>query len=496
MDKEKRVLIAIFLLVLAVRLFLAFQTPFFSYDAYFNIRQIEYISHHGKPFFYDELSYGNGYFIFPPLFHYSLAFLNIFLPLNLVAKIIPNIFASFIVFAVYLISKKITKNKTASFFSAFVAGFLPIFLSRTINTVSVYSLFLPIMFFAIYCLLNINEGKKYITYFIILIFIMPLIHQMAFLFLFGLLVYLLLIAVEKMPQSKAETEIILFSVFVISWIQFLIYKNAFLQHGLAIIWQNIPKEILGKYFTEVPLLEAVYQIGVIPFIFGIFIIYLYIFRKKSKETYLLFGFAIAAGILLWLRLIQIKLGLMFLGIFLAILFAHFYKEFVVYLEKTKADRYKNLVIALFLLGFILTSVVPSLSYAKQEIKNSLTQKEISEMEWIKENTKNNSIILASLTDSYAIEAIANRRTMIDPNFLLVKNIDQRYSDFKTLFTTYYETDSVRLLNEYGVKYIYFSENAKKEFGVDKLHYTDNKKCFDFIEEDIPVYESLCTLEET
>lgn len=495
MKKEYQLVLLIFLVTLATRLFFAFQTPFFSHEAYFNIRQIEYITHNGKPFFYDELSYGGRYFIFPPLFQYALSLFSLILPVSFVAKVLPNIFASSLVFAVYLVAKRITKDRLASYFSAFVSGFLPIFFSKTINSISVYSLLLPLIFFAIYCLLKIKEDRRYLAGFIVLMFILPLTHQMAVLFLIGMVVYMLLAVAEGIPQDRAEFEVIIFSAFVIFWIQFLIYKQAFLQHGLSIIWQNIPITLLGKYFSELNVLQAIYQIGVVPFIFGIFVIYQHIFRKKSKDIYLLFGFALGAGLLLWLRLIQLELGLMFLGIILAILFSQFYKDFSIYLEKTKAAKYRRAIIAMFLVIFIFTSVFPSLSYANQAIKDSLTEKESLDMNWMRLNTKKNTVILASLTDSYVIEALANRKTVMDPNFLLIPNIEQRYSDFQTMLTTPYETDAIRLLNKYGVFYIYFSDNLKEEYGVEKPIYLSNKKCFDMIDENVNVYEASCEVEE-
>lgn len=494
MKKEHKLLLAIFIITLAIRLFFAFQTPFFSHEAYFNLRQIEYITQHGIPFFHDELSYGGRDFIFPPLFHYILAFFNLFLPLEIVAKVLPNLFASSLIFPVYLISKKLTKDSEASLFSAFIAAFIPVFSSKTVNSVSVYSLLFPLMFYAIYCLMNISE-EKYITYFIIIIFLLPLVHQLSFLFLLGMLVYLLLATGEKIAILKAELEAILFSVFIIFWVQFLIYKQAFLLQGPAIIWQNIPQEILGNYFSELTILEGIYQIGVIPFIFGIFIIYQYIFRKKNRDTYILFGFALAAGSMLLFRLIPVGPGLMFFGIILAILFSHFYAAFSVYLHKTKAEKFTNYIAALFLIAFIITSATPSLLYSSEEIRNALSQEEVDAMNWLRENARQDLLIASSLEDSFAIQAIAQRKTLMDSNFFLIENIDQRYSDFEGIFTTHYETDAVRLSNKYHVGYIYFSDNAKKEFQIQKLDYSENKNCFDLVYDTVNIYKVLCEVEE-
>ena len=73
----------LFLSVLAIRLSIAFQTPYFSDDgSYLALRQIDEITSTGTPLYHDPLSYGGRLFIFPPLFHYILAVFNILLPLS------------------------------------------------------------------------------------------------------------------------------------------------------------------------------------------------------------------------------------------------------------------------------------------------------------------------------------------------------------------------------------------------------------------------------
>ncbi len=490
MKREHLALIMIFLVVVAVRLIFSFSTPFFSYDAYFHLRQIEYIAEHGKPLYDDPLSYSGRVFIFPPLFHYALAFFALFMPVSLVGKIIPNILASFLVVVVYMITREITKNKEAAFFSAVVSGFIPVFFSQTINSVSPYSLLLLVAFYALYCILKIDEDRKYSTYLIISLFLMPLTHQTAFIFILGLLIYLILAKAENLKQSKLEIELIFFAVFAVLWLMFLIYKNSLLVHGLTFIWQNTPKELLGLYFKNINLLEAIYLIGLIPFILGIYVVYNYIFRNKVRATYIFFGFVLATALLLWLKLVKFNIGLIFLGILLAVLFAQFYKAFFIYIEKTKIAKFRKLLFVLLVLIFIFNSVVPSITYSLDELKNTPTEQEIMALLWIKNNTEEDVVVLASLKEGHLLNYISQRKNFIDANFLLVENIDQRFSDYNTLFKTQYQTDAVRLLNKYGISYIYLSENGGESL------YSRHGKCFDELyDEGIFIYELSCELEE-
>jgi len=494
MKKEIKLLLLIFLITFSTRIYFAYQTPHFSDDAYFHLRQINHIREHGLPMTYDELSYGGRSLINPPLFHYVMAFFDLFLPIQFIAKILPNLFGASSLIAVFLIAMHITKSKMASLFAAFISAFAPLFFSQTINNVSPFSLFIPVLFFASYCLMRIQDHKSYITAFVILSFALPLIHHIAFLFLVGRLFYLLLTTIQHLAPSKAEVEVVLFAVFSIFWLQFLIYKNAFLEHGLYVIWQNIPAEILGNYFSDVNLGSAIYQIGIIPFVFGILVMGHQIFKKKNKSTYLFFGYALATGLLLWLKLIPFEPGIMLLGIILAILFSQFFQTFIIYLDNTKVHHLKLPIIILFLVLFGLSSIVPSLIGANRGVSDALTEEDYLALSWMKTHTKDNPLVLASLSDSYAVEALANRKTIANPNFLLVDNINQRFSDFRTLFTTSYETDAVRLLTKYDIRYIFLSKRALTDFNIQSLSYLDNAKCFDRIEEQFPIYEVLCEIQ--
>jgi hypothetical protein len=106
------------------------------------------------------------------IFEMKMALVTILVPSILVFKILPNIFAAGLVFVVYLISKKLTNSIPISLFSAFVSGFIPSFVAQTVNTISAYTLAIPLMFLMIYFIMNMSE-MKYVKYFALLIFILP-----------------------------------------------------------------------------------------------------------------------------------------------------------------------------------------------------------------------------------------------------------------------------------------------------------------------------------
>ncbi|MCK4521851.1 MAG: glycosyltransferase family 39 protein [Nanoarchaeota archaeon] len=497
MKKEYYILIAIFLIVFGTRLHFAFQTPHFSSDdSYYTVRQINHITKTGLPITNDSLSYSGKTLSLPPLFYYILAVFNLIFNIEFVAKFFPNLFASSVVFVVYLISKELTNNKRGALLAAFAAGFIPVFFSKTLNSASVFSLVAPIMFFSLYCMLRINEDKRFVSYFIMSLLILRLTTPFAAILIITLLIYLLFITLENIKPTRAELELILFSTFMILWTLFLNFKKALLKHGIAAIWQNIPKQVLSQYFSQINIVTAIYFIGIIPFIFGIYVIYRYIFREKNRKMYLIISFAFLISIMLWLRLIEVEIGMIFLGIVLVLLFSQSYKLLFLYINKTKIARYKSVFPILLFILLFLTSVLPSITMASKEIKNAYSQEEIDAFLWIKENTNENDVIVSGLEEGNLVATIANRKNVMDSNFMFVDNINQRLYDLDTIYKTPSETVAIALLNKYNISYIYLSERTKHNYNIGKPDYI-GERCFKsvFSNSKVEIYKSLCILEQ-
>ncbi len=510
MKKKNIILFATIFVTLAIRLYFTFSTPYLSYDSYFAVRQVEHIKEKGVPLIYDDLSYQGRTLVFSPLFYYILALLSFLIPTITAIKLISNVFAILPILAVYLIAKELTKKQIPALFSAFLAAFIPIFFFKTINSATVYSLAIPLMFFSIYCFMKISEKKKYMYWFIVTVFLLPLIHTLlSFLFILGLLIFMLLTKIENLKIEKIESESILFSVLVVFWLSFLIFKKAFLLYGSGFIWQNIPSQILGMYFPETSILGAVYKIGVIPFITGIFVIYSYLFIKKDRKIYLLISFAFAASLCLWLKLMQADTGLILLGVIFSILFAVFYEKFFsiglvlpiiasIFYKKAfkKMKRMKtgrNFTLCILFIILLVSAILPSLTYAKKIEQLSPTQEEINALIWLKNNTNKNESVVATLEEGYLINYVAERPVIADLNFLLIADANQRFEDIERILATPYKTVAISLLEKYNTKYIYFSRNARNKYDVETPRYIDDE-CFNLVyDSEVKIYECLCKL---
>ncbi|MFH1399630.1 MAG: hypothetical protein ABIG95_05975 [Candidatus Woesearchaeota archaeon] len=310
-----------------------------------------------------------------------------------------------------------------------------------------------------------------------------------------LFIYLFLCWLEQIKIDSLEIELILFSTLFVFWLSFVLFKNHFLIHGLNLIKQNIPNALQYLYFKDFNILEAIYKIGIIPFIMGIFAVYQHILVEKNRKIYLLVAFAFAIFFLIWLKLINLDIGLIYLSIILTVLSAQSFKAIATYLNKTK---FTNKI--WFTIGFsaliLVTSVIPTVYYAHRTVAGGFNEQEIMAFEWLKLNTPENSVVLATVEEGNLVTAISQRKNVADSNFILQHDADQRIKDIGTVYTTIFETEALRILDKYYVNYILFSKRAQDDYDITKILYSSDTKCFELVyDSQTTIYQVKCKIEE-
>ena len=486
-------LIAIFVLVLAFRLFMVFQTPHFNYDAYFTLRQVEQIKTTGLPLYDDPLSYGGKSQMFAPFNYYLLVAFSFMIPLDIVAKILPNIFASLLVILLYFFSFKHTKDTKISLLIAFMAGFIPIFFFD-INAISVNYTAILLIFAIIYCMTRINE-KRYTEYTLILMFLLVLTTPLAFVLIIGFLFYLIFLKLENQEIEIKEIESILFFIFLVFWVNLLMYKQAFMTHGLLAIWQNIPITFLSNIFSRVTFFEAFFTIGLIPLFFGIAAVYMAFQKAQNKSVILLTGFLVGVFILVWFKILDLITGLVFLSVTLVVLSAFSLKNFTNFIEKTKMNKYENIILAAIVLLCIVTALIPSYIVTKDRIREVPQSQDIRVLIMAQEALPKNAVILSTLEEGNLVAYYAKRKNVADTNFMLIPNINQRTNDITTVYTTKFETVAVGIMNTYEAKYLFVTKYARTKNNIEEPAYIGDVACFQlpYISQDAKLYYLKCKI---
>jgi len=492
-NKSKHLIWVLFAVVLALRIILAFQTSYFSYDSYSHIRQVNSILETGKPVFEDKLSGGGKTFFFSPLFHYIFALLSLIAPLEIIGKIIPNILYALLIPLVYYISLKIANGPKPALFASVFAALFPA-LWQTINSLDPLCLAIPAIFYCFYCLLRVNE-KKYLAPFILSGVFAAFLSPITLFIIPALWLFVLLLKIEKTEERNVVMEAIIFLSFLVILAQFLLYKKALLVQGYEIIWQNIPPQLLSNFFENITILGVIAAVGVVPFVFGVYEVYRTSFTKKEREISAIISLTIVFAFFLWLKLVKVHEGMLILGICLAIISAKVVDSVEAYTKKTKVNI-SFLHAALVILAVAaLTSVPATISIIRNSAGDVPDKNEIDAMLWLRENSSESAVVAASTKEGFLINAVALRKNIIDNNFLMVANPGTRYSDVAEIYQTNFETEAVGLLNKYRSKYILLSKNTLREFNSSDLRYADIK-CFEKFYEnnETEIYKTWCDVE--
>jgi hypothetical protein len=492
MERFEKLVWALFLAMVLVRLVLAFSSPYFDYDSYFHIRHIESITNTGIPEYNDALSYGGGFFIFSPLFHYIIAAFSFIMPIGIAGKIIPNIAFALLIPLAYYIAYEITGSKKISLFAPLFIAFMPALWS-TIFTLSPLCLAIPAIFYAFYCLVK-KDGKNNIPRFLTFIILASLISPVSIITIPVVWLYILFIKIEKIETDSALVEAAIFSTFFILLMQFIFYKNAILVNGSEIIWQNVPLEIIKNYFININILDIIANIGILPFIFGLYEIFVFSFEKKERVSALFISVVLVLGVLIWLKLIALGTGIILLGVGISIISIATIKHSLDYFDKIKFKRIRYVIAAIIII-FLLSAVFPSFYYWNLSKNNLPAKSEVDALLWLRENSNENSVVAGSVKDGFIINAVAGRKNIIDGNFLMSPEAGERLKDISAIYKTNFETMALELLNKYGAKYIFFGKNAKTDYNVTELGFED-RKCFTkvFDEENVSLYKTWCELE--
>lgn len=490
--KQVFAIAGIFFLVLAVRLLFTLTVPNFSSDAsYSALSQVNGIINTGHPSSYYILG-GEKLTASPPMFYYIISLFASFMPLSLAGKLIPQIFASSLAVIIYFLSFHITKHRKISYINAFIGGTLPIFLKITVNSVSDYSLSVPLFFLALYFLLNITRGNKYIYLFLITLIFLMFTSYLAFVLILSLIIYLVIIRAAGIKSDAVETETILFSSFMVFWFMIIILKNVFLAHGYSAIWQNTPSQILELYFSEVGLIGTIYAIGIIPILAGIFVVYRYLVNSQKKPIYLFSSVIIVSFILMWFRLMKSIDALSVLGISLVVMSSQSYLDLKTYFFNMKMPLKKTIMVFLIAL-LIIFSMIPSFFYLNQAYSESFSNKEMTALIWLKDNTPEDSVIASLYNEGHAVEYISGRKVLLHQNFLLFNDPDARLFAHNQILSSNFATNAIREASKYGVDYVYFSPRSKEYFDERKIPYTEDS-CFEKVYDDgIRIYKIRCVI---
>ena len=482
--KTITLLILLFVITLSFRLYFSFQYENLSPESYFHLYQSEKIKSNLLPLNYDELSYSGRIISYPPLFHYIIASTS-FIPYNY--RVIPALLFALSSVIAFLISLRISNSRWASLLSALLYSFTPVFIKQTLNSVSVYSLALPLMFLLIY-LTIISKEKNVSKYFILVSVLLFFTHPSFLILTLTFILYPLLLKLVNIKINENRKEVIIFFIIISLLAVLFLFKQDLSQIGFNTIFQNIPDQIKHNYFRSVNIIEIISGIGLLTIIFGLIGISNGVFKSKQSSVFLISSLIISTFILLLFKLIDFNIGIMILGLSLAVLSSLGMNVFFTYVSKTKLHKSRLLFILLVLLLTLFTSVIPSIVSASN--LDVFSSKEMEAFTFLKEKTSKLSTVAASPIEGHIINFVG-RRNILDTYYLSAPATTERFDDLNTLFKTELFSASKKIIDKYGVDYILLTKHGKMFYSIEKLNYHD--KCIKevFQNEEARIYSTEC-----
>lgn len=491
MRREYWLLIALFALVLALRLYVSFQVAEPGYRSYFTLIQADAIQETGTPRYHDAYSYGGRDYQFSAIFYYIIGGLLAVLPDVMALKVLPNIFMASMVPLTFLICYNITRNRKVALAGAFFSGFSPVLFSSFLNEASIESLSIPFVLLALYATLLLDE--KPVLGLSLLAFV-TLVTPYVWIAVAVYFAHILILAAEKMKLSGRILEAGLLLSLLSLWYSIIIYRDAFQLYGLGIFRAGYPVVVQQEAFTQLTLLGMIYAVGVVPLALGSLGIYFNTFEMRTRKTFLFIAFSLVTLCAAFLRVLPLQSILLLLSGGFAVLAAIGLHNVSTYLRKTWVSGMYPYILSGFLILFVLTSLLPSLAGGIYP-QSSPTPKELAALSWLKNHSSNSTMIAAVPSMGFLINHVVQRPYVADEKYLLAPNVEQRLQAIDRLYTSPSQVLAVRQAQQYGVTHIFLGpqEHATyRQLGT----FVDNP-CFPLLYDDfVRIYGVNCTVRST
>jgi hypothetical protein len=387
--------------------------------------------------------------------------------------------------------RRITEDDEASLISSLASGFLPIFFSSTSVSISVMGFMLPTIIMLAFLLLTIEKPGR-LHLFLLLLCISSLISASVVLFVLAMAIHLVFLWVEGHKPKRTQAELTVFSLLLVIWFFALQYKDALILHGPSIVWQNIPAEVLGQYFSNLTLSMILTSTGAIPLVCGVLVMFTYTFIRKEGDVFLLISMVLIITLLLLFKWIELTLGLAYLGTGLIVLSSLFYARGFSYLTKTKFAVYRYPIVALVLVLLAGTSVYPAMSQAHSVASRTTDNDHVRALVMLSNISEQDAIIVATVLEGNSINYFARRKNIADTSFIGIPDAEERLDDIRTVFTSAIETKPAEIMARYGADYIYFTDITKSYYNITKIAYGDGE-CFPlfYSGREVSVYKRRC-----
>ncbi len=492
-------IIIIFLLfvVFLLRVFFIVPIEGFSDDQTYDfLRQIEQIQQDGLFDRYDELSYEGRNIISNP----SLPFLfALILPMqnhiNWLQTYIQLIWFLTSI-SIYLLTKELFKKDSYAILSVVFYTILPIQFLFTLNTFSVYSVYVLILLIQMYIFILWRKQKTdtYFWLFTILSTIFVLIHPIGLLLVFSYMLFLLFLKLDNNLIQNREKEFLFFYVLVGITINYVLYYQAFLIQRSELFFQNY--FLQANIFTS---FDSILQLGLLVFVVGSYGFYQVFSQNNIQKSisYFILSSVIIFGTLSILQFISLLGGLLIILIISSIFTSAFIYQTKQNLDKLRFPNTSKVfyICSICIILFLLS--ISSLQYVPHIIDSSPQKNTLHAYEFVAKLPDGLIIVppeIAQQTMYYT-----QKKTVVDMNILAVSDVQQRLELIEKIYSAFFFSQIKNQLTYAKIEseniYLFVTPEITSQY-TDLLRFTDSQcvqKKYDV--QDIQIYKLGCEIDE-
>ncbi|MGM5481438.1 MAG: hypothetical protein ACQESE_03430 [Nanobdellota archaeon] len=474
MNAWRLLFLLIIIVMVVLQTYFVLQTDAPSYESFYSMRQVEHIKETGLPIINDEQSYQGRMHVSYLFFYYVLAALSLIAPGFVLFKFFGILLSVLVTFMIFLLAKHLFSKDWIALFLAVIAAFTPTLFVSQINTLVPETLFVLIFLLVIMTFFT-SSKRSSMMWFIILMILATLISPLSLVVITGFLFYFLLLRIEGMTVRKKELELLLFSGLFAIWYHLVLYKKLISLHGLQVISQSVPQELLLSMFKGLNVPLIIGFVGVPLIGLGLSGIYYLLFDKRNKKLLLLTAMTFAFGLFTWIGFIPLATGLLYATVTLVLISGHTIQRLNSMFEKTIVPKTKIVVFVFFIL-ILLLSFIPLLVYPETITGESPSKEELHTLRWIQDTVPADATVLADITDGHLLAAQGGVKTYYDTNFIFAPHPKQRFEDAKTMLLSQSKVSVLNLMNRYSIDYIYISPTLNQRFK-DPTKLYEESDCF-------------------
>ncbi|RMF05976.1 hypothetical protein D6764_03455 [Candidatus Woesearchaeota archaeon] len=487
-------LAAFFLLSLSIRLIIAYNTPYFDDSAYFLMRNIESIQKSGVPLFEDSSIVGNRISFFPPFYHYVMAFLDFFFPLDFSLRIFPNLFASFIVFVSYFLAFELTSNEKAALVASFASLLSPAYLFETVTSASSLSLAAPMFFLSAYFFIISRKNEKYAGIFLASLVFLIFTSTISLLFALSLLLCLLFLRMSRTKVMRSDVELSVFSVFLVLWLYLLLYKRTLISERVSALFQTLPNAVSAPFLPS--LAEQIFLVGVVPLLAGIYVIHKQSLVERKRGFYLLLSFVLISWSAWKIKVLDSSSALVILSLSFSVLLADYVVLFSSYVAKLRFSPARSIALRSLVLLLFITSVFPGFYFSSLKESHLTSPEVVDALLWLKYSSPSEEkVVAASPLHSSLVSYVSGSKVVLDRNIHGINHPLVRLQDLINLYRSPFKTSVLEITDRYSITHVLLSDKERAYFGISDIAYSDSR-CFKLVYngyEKVKIYRVLCSL---